>query len=557
LRAYWTGGYSPAPFSRVGSLGGWLDHPLSVGFGLPVGASVAAAILATALGALFAGADSAVSALPTTRLAALLDQDEVEHRAGLERIRDDVHALRSAYLAGRILAAAIVTVVIAPPIGTRVAGGLGVTLIVVASTVLLAPTFLIAASIGRTRGDLAGLIVRWLRPLELLLWPLAFPLSRLASRMTIREDADDTPVTETDKRIAEAEVEAMVDRVEEAGLVGAEPAEMIRNVLELADLRARDIMIARAKVEAIERKTPLAEVRRLIAESGHSRYPVYDIQLDNVVGLLVAKDVFKAEADEVAGLPAKKLSDLVRTPVNFVHEAQSLVSILREMRGKRQHLAIVVDEFGGVSGVVTLEDVLEEIVGDIHDEHDEVEAAPIREIGDGHLIAEAEVSLDDLSAYLGTELPEDRRFVSLGGFLMHHTGGVPEVGTSLAKHGYRFTVVQADDTRVESVEIVREPETEDPTSSDRARASMRKPSSRPPIEPAPDTKASTSTDGARAATPSGGHIRPTPREAASVPPPPTQPSSGVESKEPAQADGSQTDDGPSARKRVTSPAPPG
>jgi len=518
-----------------------------------VGASVAAAILATALGALFAAADSAIGSLPSTRLAALLEQDDVEHRAGLERIRDDVHELRSAYLAGRIVAAAIVTVVLAAPIGSRVAGAPGVALIVVASTILLAPAFLIAASMGRYRADLAGLIVRWLRPLELMLWPLAFPLSRLAQRLTTREDDAPAPVTETDKRIAEAEVEAMVDRVEEAGLVGAEPAEMIRNVLELADLRARDIMIARSKVEAVERATPLAEVRRMIAESGHSRYPVYDIQLDNVVGLLVAKDVFKAEADEVAGLPAKKLSDLVRTPVNFVHEAQSLVSILREMRGKRQHLAIVVDEFGGVSGVITLEDVLEEIVGDIRDEHDEIEVAPIRDLGDGHHLAEAEVSLDDLSAYLGTELPEDRRFVSLGGFLMHHTGGVPEVGTSLEKHGYRFTVVRADDTKVESVEIVKEPSSDEPSSSDRPKASGRKPSSRPPV-----VQTGSMGDAPRGAT-SAAVRRSDPASPQSVPPP-TQPSGSAPSGSAAvAADGAaaQTEESPSTTKAATSPAPPG
>jgi putative hemolysin len=440
-----------------------MTYPLTADFGLSVGASVAAAVLATALGALFAAADSAIGALPPTRIAALLDQDEVAHRSVLERIRDGGDTLRATYLAGRIVAAAIVTVVLAPPIVARIPGPLGVTLTVLASTVLLAPAFLVAAGLGRARADDATSLVRWLRPLEIALWPLALPLAQLAARFASRIDHD-TPVTETEKRLAEAEVEFMVDRVEEAGLVDAEPAEMIRNVLEFADLRARDVMIPRARVEAIERSTPLADVRVLVAESGHSRYPVFDRQLDNVVGLLVAKDVFKAEAEEADGQTSKKLSDLVRTPVNFVHESQSLLSLLREMRSKRQHMAIVVDEFGGVSGVVTLEDVLEEIVGDIHDEHDEVEPAAIRDMGEGRVLAEADVSLDDLSSFLGTELPEDGRFVSLGGLLMHHTGGVPEVGSSLEKYGYRFTVKRADDTRVESVEIVRTSPSEAPAS---------------------------------------------------------------------------------------------
>jgi putative hemolysin len=460
-----------------------MSYPLSIAVGLSTGASIAAAVLATGVGALFAAADNAIGALPATRIAALLEQDEVEHRAGLERIRDRGDAMRATYLAGRIMAAALVTVVLYPPIVSRLPGLGGVALTILGSTVLLAPAFLVAASVGRTRADDAGRLVKWLRPLEVVLAPLAWPLVKLAGRLAERAE-DHTPITETDKRLAEAEVEAMVDQVEEAGLVGAEPAEMIRNVLEFADLRARDVMIPRAKVEAIERATPLADVRRLVAESGHSRYPVFDRQLDNVVGLLVAKDVFKAGSDEKDGEPHKKLSELVRTPVNFVHESQSLLSLLREMRSKRQHMAIVVDEFGGVSGIVTMEDVLEEIVGDIHDEHDEVEPAAIRDMGDGRILADADVPLDDLSEFLGTDIPEDGRFVSLAGLLMHETGGIPDVGQTLEKYGYRFIVRGADETRLETVEIVRlTPTTVPPASAsgggvEEATAVDKKPSSR-------------------------------------------------------------------------------
>lgn len=460
-----------------------MSHPLSTALGLSTGASIVAAILATGLGATFAAADAAIGALPATRIAALLEQDEVPHRSTLERIRDRGEAMRATFLLGRLLASALVTLVLAAPILTRVGGPIGIAMTVLGSGVLLAPAFVVASAWGRDGADDAARYVRWLRPLEVVLLPLAWPLQRVTLALARRAEEDDTPVTETDKRIAEAEVEAMVDQVEEAGLVGAEPAEMIRNVLEFADLRARDVMIPRAKVEAIERATPLADVRRMVAESGHSRYPVFDRQLDNVVGLLVAKDVFKAETGEAAGGEARKLSELVRTPVNFVHESQSLLSLLREMRSKRQHMAIVVDEFGGVSGIVTMEDVLEEIVGDIRDEHDEVEAAAIRDIGDGRILAEADVALDDLSEFLGTELPEDGRFVSLAGLLMHETGGVPEVGQALDRYGYRFIVRRADDTRLETVEIQRLTPSEVPPQSgvEGGSPSEAKPSSRPQL----------------------------------------------------------------------------
>ena len=319
---------------------------------------------------------------------------------------------------------------------------------------------MVASAWGRDGADDAARYVRWLRPLEIVLHPLAWPLQRVTLALARRAEEDDTPVTETDKRIAEAEVEAMVDQVEEAGLVGAEPAEMIRNVLEFADLRARDVMIPRAKVEAIERATPLAEVRRLVAESGHSRYPVFDRQLDNVVGLLVAKDVFKAETGEATGGDVKKLSDLVRTPVNFVHESQSLLSLLREMRSKRQHMAIVVDEFGGVSGIVTMEDVLEEIVGDIRDEHDAEEAPPIQDLGDGRLMADAAVSIRGLSAFLGSDLlPDGEGAVeqehTLEGLLTEHLGKTPENGASVSKYGLRFIVRDCDEQHIGKVPIAK------------------------------------------------------------------------------------------------------
>src|SRR6185437_10566870 len=245
-------------------------------------------------------------------------------------------------------------------------------------------------------------VARWLRPLEVLLLPIAVPLYWIGAPVSRRGGAPQPP----DPGVTEAEVEALVDQGERSGLFAAEPAEMIRNVLDFAERTAKDAMIPRSRVEAIEVRTPIDEVYRIVSESGHSRYPVYREELDNVVGLLYAKDLFKAvqptkdghgleprsaphagasshppahiptpnppsprASERPADPPPKKAEDLVRSPGNFVAESRPLSSLLREMRAKRQHMAIVVDEFGSVSGVVTLEDVLEEIVGEIHDEH--------------------------------------------------------------------------------------------------------------------------------------------------------------------------------------------
>ncbi len=148
----------------------------------------------------------------------------------------------------------------------------------------------------------------------------------------------------------------------------------------------------------------------------------------------------------------QKVDELLRTPANFVAESQPLASLLREMRSRRQHLAIVVDEFGSLSGIVTLEDVLEEIVGEIHDEHDT--EGTIEDLGDGRVVADAAISMKELLAYLGTHLdptPDE----SLGGMLTQQLGKIPEAGTALSKFGLRFIVRSSDDKHVGKVEVSR------------------------------------------------------------------------------------------------------
>jgi len=259
-----------------------------------------------------------------------------------------------------------------------------------------------------------------------------------------------------DLRVAEAEVEIMVDEVERSGLFGHEPAEMIRNVLEFEDRRARAVMVPRTRIEAINANTPLDEVRRFVGESGHSRYPVYEGQLDNVIGILVAKDVFKLESpsldldDQIPESKPRTLVDVVRRDVVFVHEQQKLATLLREMRQKRQHLAVVVDEFGGTSGIVTMEDVIEEIVGDIRDEHDE-ESAPIQELGDGRLLASGVMRVEDLADYLGLSIEDADRAATLA------SAFEPSVdeGASITRWGLDLVAREVKSGQIERVEVRR------------------------------------------------------------------------------------------------------
>jgi CBS domain containing-hemolysin-like protein len=184
---------------------------------------------------------------------------------------------------------------------------------------------------------------------------------------------------------------------------------------------------------------------------------VFRETLDNVVGLLYAKDLFAVVRDNAIG--STELKDLLRTPVLFVAESQPAASVLREMRARRLHLAIVSDEFGGTAGLVTLEDILEEIVGEIHDEYDAEAEAQIEDLGDGRFVADAAIPLADLAARIGRDLPADGDFESLGGLLVHRAGRVPAVGSTITLNGIKLIVREADETRVVKVEIVpAEPE---------------------------------------------------------------------------------------------------
>ena len=443
------------------------------------------ALIAALTGAVFSGTDSALVRISVPRRHALLEQAETRHKAALARYAQHAYRMRATYLVGRI-ASVCVTAMIVADIAGRLVAGPSLGLLAILLTVLsVAPLWELGAALASRRGDTLGpALATYLRPFEFLFYPIAAPLGRLAERLTARFDQEPEEAdTHIKKSIISAEVEFMVDQGEKSGIVGAEPAEMIRNVLGFADLKAKDIMVPRNRVEGIEAQTSLEAIRRLVAESGHSRYPVYDGQLDNIVGILCAKDVFKADvtalakkaasiappsdghpkapsvpppapAEEPAAKEPVTARDILRPETFFVHETQSLASILREMRSKRHHLAVVVDEFGGTSGIATLEDVLERIVGDIRDEHDEAEAAPIQDLGDGRLFANPDVSMGDLSAYLGADIPEDAQDEPLRSVLKRESDQ-PEIGMSIEKYGLQFIVRDMDGADVQRIEVVR------------------------------------------------------------------------------------------------------
>jgi CBS domain containing-hemolysin-like protein len=414
---------------------------------LPIG-PILASVAAAAIGSLFATGDAALNALPEARLRTLT-QGTGPEAVPLRRYTKDRVRVLSRWLVGRIVAISLAAALVDEAVErTGTLAGLGVLVAVLVAVVIYGTLTEILGTVARRRPEqVATFALRFLWPLEWAMVPLAEPLAMIGRFMGRRFPA--RPMI--DAAAAETEVEWVVSEGERTGAIANEPAEMIRNVLDFKDLIIKDVMIPRRRASGIDMGTSLTDVIEMVSTEGHSRYPVFRETLDNVVGLLYAKDLFKVVREGHLG--TAKLTDLIRMSVLFVLETQPAASVLREMRAKSLHMAVVSDEFGGTSGIVTLEDILEEIVGDIRDEHDLATDAQIQQIGDGRFVVDAAVSLSDLAERIGKDLPANGEFESVGGLLIDRAGRVPEVGAVLQLDGVRFVVREADETRVVKVEI--------------------------------------------------------------------------------------------------------
>lgn len=238
-----------------------------------------------------------------------------------------------------------------------------------------------------------------------------------------------------------------------------EEQEMLSGVLEVAETQVREVMIPRSQMVVIERNQSLDEMLKVIIDSGHSRFPVTGVDRDEVLGILLAKDLLKV----FGKAPETELNiEKFLRPVSVIPESKRLNALLKEFRDSHQHMAIVVDEYGGVSGLLTIEDVLEEIVGDIDDEHDPAEAEFIQPDVDpsGHpcFSVRALTRIDDFNDYFGCELADDDDYETIGGLVMHELGRLPRLGESLIFGGFEFRVTKADRRRIDALQVHRLPE---------------------------------------------------------------------------------------------------
>ena len=242
-------------------------------------------------------------------------------------------------------------------------------------------------------------------------------------------------------------IEALRD-ASDRGLLGSDALVMLEGVLSVADMQVRDIMVPRSQIVFVERDEPADKLLARVVESGHSRFPVIGGDRDQILGILLAKDLLRLHA---AGEEPFEMREFMR-PAIFVPESKRLNVLLKEFRRSRNHIAIVVDEYGGVSGLVTIEDVIEQIVGEIDDEHDTEDDQLIRREGPREFTVSALAPIAEFNKYFGTEF-SDEEYDTIGGLVMQEFGRLPRRGETIHVHKWEFRILRADRRRIDSLRV--------------------------------------------------------------------------------------------------------
>jgi len=296
---------------------------------------------------------------------------------------------------------------------------------------------------------LIATFVRFLHGLRLVMTPVTKLMDVTDGFVARAATSTDEHAPDKIEQDIEQDILSAVEEGEKEGVVDEEERRMIQSVIAFHNTQVGQIMTPRTEIFAIEIGATLETMKAKIAESGHSRIPVYQEKVDNIVGILHARDLLK-----FLGQPADsfQLRDFVR-PAIFVPETKPLRDLLTDFRLQKVHIAIVSDEYGGTAGLVTIEDIFEELVGDVSDEHEPSEPAMLTRIDDLTAEADARIYLDELNRIMGLNLPEDAGYDTLGGFVVTTLGRIPANGTTLEHNQVKYTVLDAEPQKVNRLKI--------------------------------------------------------------------------------------------------------
>lgn len=396
----------------------------------------------------FSATETAFSSLNKTKLKALAEKGD--RRAALAcRLSDRYDRLLSTILIGNnivnIASASIGTVLF-----VSLYGDIGATV----STVVMTVVVLIFGEITpkSLAKDSPEAFAMFSAPLINLLSYLLLPLNLLFSLW--KKLLGKIFRVKKDDRLSHEELLLLVDEVEEDGSVNEHEGDLLRNVIAFTEQRAKDIMIHRTAMKAVPVDCTREELAQTFAETHFSRLPVYDEDIDHVIGIVHLKDFYGAD-----GITQKPLRSLL-TPVIYVSQSERIDGILRQLQTKKTHIAIVVDEYGGTCGMVTMEDILEELVGEILDEHDK-EEVEVEQIGENLYRADGGMHMDDFCDRFDITPDEDFKSTSLGGWITEQLGQIPTVGSEVTYGALTLTVSAMEDNCVRTVTVRLHPDEED------------------------------------------------------------------------------------------------
>jgi putative hemolysin len=250
-----------------------------------------------------------------------------------------------------------------------------------------------------------------------------------------------------ESRISEEEFKLMLEEGKKAGVIDKTEHELIESIFEFTDTTAKEVMIPRPDIVALNIDTPRENIVKIVLEEGYSRMPVYRDTIDNIVGIVYTKDLL--------GLLEYRdliiLQDVIR-PAYFVPETKKISQLMRELQQRKLHMAVVIDEFGGTEGIITMEDILEEIVGEIHDEYDE-ELKDVESAADGTFVVNARISVKNFNDRFQTSIPEADEYETVGGFLHKFTGRIPDLNEEIRHESLSFTIVKKSERRIRLVRV--------------------------------------------------------------------------------------------------------
>jgi len=324
----------------------------------------------------------------------------------------------------------------------RLAAAMGVTMAIIA---------IFGVAVPHAWASCAGeRILAVILPILLALRYALYPVTRAMAALDVpvRRLAGISETRNENGEAAKQEILQAASEGQAEGAVEPEEVEMIESVMEFGDTQAAEIMTPRTDIFALPVDTPWQEAVGKLVAAGHTRVPVYQGDIDNIIGILYAKDML-CPVEKSAPAP---LDDLLRKPF-FVPETKALNDLLREFKARKVHIAVVLDEYGGTAGIITIEDVLEEIVGDISDEYDRAEPAPMNRIDAATIEVDGRMYIDDLNDALKLEIPEDADYDTVAGLMFSELGYIPAINETLRAFGVEFTVLDADERKITRLRV--------------------------------------------------------------------------------------------------------